>query len=119
MNRFLMLLMMLALPVQTFASAAMLDCAFSHQGPAAHQGLAMAADEMTIACHESKLPDNPATSHNCKHCAACYLTLALAIPHAAAASIAPVSQRVIPYADASFTGFIPDSPERPPRTSFA
>lgn len=119
LNRFLLVVVvMLALPVQTFASVVMLGCAFLHQEPAVHQGLAM-ADEMTAACHEDTLPDTQPTSHNCTHCAACYLTSALAIPYAAAASIASVSHRVIPYADAAFIGFIPAGPERPPRTTIA
>ena len=118
-KRFLLILMMLALPVQTFASAAMLGCAFSHQGPSAAPGMAM-ADEATPACHELEPPDAPSAKHNCKHCAACYMASALAIPSAVIVPLAPVPHSVIvPVASPSFVGFIPDSPERPPRTPFA
>lgn len=114
--------MMLALPVQTFASAAMLGCTFSHQEPGAHQKvtqhMAMAEEEVA-ACHEPKLPDTSSTQHTCKHCAACYLASALPIPVASAAPIVPLAHSVIAHPDATFIGFIPDSPERPPRTHFA
>jgi hypothetical protein len=122
LNRFLLILMMLALPVQTFASAAMPVCAFSHQGAAVHQDVAKhrAMAETGMAdCHASRHQDTSPPQHNCKHCAACYLTSVLPIPTVIATQVTPVPHSVIPHADASFIGFIPDSPERPPRASFA
>jgi len=118
-KRFLILLMMLVLPVQTFASAAMLGCAFSHQGPSSAPQMAM-ADEATPPCHAPEQPDTKPAQHDCKHCAACYMASALPIPSVFVPPVAPHSPSVIvPLAPSSFIGFIPDSPERPPRTTSA
>lgn len=115
-KRFLLMLMMLVLPVQTFASAAILGCAFSHQGMT--ESMAMASEAMP-ACHEPEQPDTPPPKHNCKHCVACYLASALPIPSAVIVPVAPTPHCVIAHPAASFIGFIPDSPDRPPRTSLA
>jgi hypothetical protein len=121
-NRFLLMLLMLALPVQTFASAAMPGCAFSHQRPAAYPGMLehmVMAEGKGAKCHESEQPGSSPTSHTCKHCAACSLASAMLIPSMAFTSVAPAPHSVIPHFSASFIGFIPDNPERPPRTHFA
>lgn len=120
-KRFLILLMMLVLPVQTFASAAMLGCAFSHQGPSSSAQLAQVASaEAPPACHSPEQPEPKPSQHDCKHCAACYMASALPIPSVFIPSIAqPSSGVIIPLATSSFIGFIPDSPERPPRTTSA
>ena len=115
-QRFLLLLLMLALPVQTFASAAMLGCTFSHQ-PAVEQ-TAMAG-EMMAGCHEPEQPDSPPAQHNCKHCAACALASVLPIPSSDTPAIVPVSIRFISQPAASFSGFVPSGPERPPRLFLA
>lgn len=105
---------MLALPVQTFASAAMLGCALPQQ--AAVELTAMAEDGMA-GCHE---PEQSApTSHNCKHCTACALASALPIPSSDTPAIVPVPTRYIVHPAAPFSGFVPEGPERPPRTSLA
>jgi len=114
-KRFLLILMMLVLPVQTFASAAMLGC--THQGPSSAPemaGMVMTAATMP-ACHEPQHPAAPA-KHDCKRCAACYLSAALPIPSAVIVPIALPAQSVIVQPPASFVGFISDSPDRPPRT---
>ena len=121
-KRFLILLMMLVLPVQTFASAAMLGCAFSHQGPSSAPQMAQMAmaDEATPPCHAPEQPDAKPAKHDCKHCAACYMASALPIPSVFVPPIVPLSHSAfVPLAPASFVGFIPDSPERPPRTPSA
>jgi len=110
------MLLMLALPLQTFASAAMLGCMFSH--PVVAEPMAM-ADGMMAGCHEPEQDDTPSTQHNCKHCAACALASVLPIPYSGTMAIVPVASRFISQADASFIGFIPDSPERPPRPFLA
>lgn len=110
------MLLMLALPLQTFASAAMLGCTFSHQ--AMMEQMAM-ADEAMAACHEPEQPEVPSTQHNCKHCAACALGAALPIPVADTPAIVPAPTRFMSHPAASFSGFIPDGPERPPRISLA
>lgn len=105
---------MLALPVQTFASAAMMSCALPQQDTA--QTMVMVEDGMA-GCHE---PEQSApTSHNCKHCTACALASALPIPSSETPVIVPVPTRYFPHPAASFSGFVPEGPERPPRTSLA
>ena len=120
-KRFLILLMMLVMPVQTFASAAMLGCAFSHQGPSSAAQMAQAASAETLpACHTPEQPEPKPAQHDCKHCAACYMASGMAIPSAFIPLIAqPSPSVIIPLSTTTFIGFIPDSPERPPRTNFA
>jgi hypothetical protein len=121
LNRFLLILMMLVLPVQAFASAAMLGCAFSHQGQTTIQASAKLAlpDEAMAGCHEPEQTNQSPDPHHCKHCTACYLSSALLVPSIDATPILPAAHSVIPHKDDAFIGFIPDSPERPPRISFA
>jgi len=115
-KRFLLILMMLVLPVQTFASGAMLGCTHDAQRSSSEMiGMDMTTVTMP-ACHESQHPATPA-KHDCKHCAACYLSAALPIPSAMIVPVALPAQSVIVQAPASFIGFIPDSPDRPPRTT--
>ena len=120
-KRVLILLMMLVLPLQTFASAAMLGCAFSHQGPSSAPQMAQATSaEALPACHTPEQPDPKPAQHDCKHCAACYMASALAIPSVFVPPLTALSQSAIQsFAPPSFIGFIPDSPERPPRTTSA
>ncbi|MHB1143367.1 MAG: hypothetical protein ACYCZS_00525 [Thiobacillus sp.] len=116
LHRFLLLLLMLALPVQTFASASMLGCAFSHQ--AAGEQRAM-ADELMAGCHESEQPDASPAQHDCTHCAVCALASALPIPATDTLTVMPVRQSYTSHPAASFSGFVPEGPERPPRPSLA
>ena len=113
-RRFLLLLMMLALPVQTFASAAMLGCVLSHQ--AAMAPMAMADDGMS-GCHEPE--ESAPASQDCTHCTACALASALPIPATDAPMVMPVGQSFTSQAAAFFSGFVPEGPERPPRPTFA
>ncbi|MHB1186192.1 hypothetical protein [Thiobacillus sp.] len=115
-RRFLLLLMMLALPVQTFASASMLGCALSHQ--AAAEPMAMAG-EMMQGCHESEQPDAPPAQHDCKHCAVCALASTLPVPASETPVVTPVTQGYTSHPAALFSGFVPDGPERPPRPTLA
>ena len=107
---------MLALPLQAFASAAMLGCMVPQ--PATPERMVM-ADEMMAGCHEQEQPDAPPAQHNCKHCAACALASALPVPVTDTPAIAPVPERFMSQPAASFSGFIPDGPERPPRSFLA
>ncbi|MHB1213990.1 MAG: hypothetical protein ACYCY9_03285 [Thiobacillus sp.] len=111
-HRFLLTLLMLALPLQTFASATMLDCGFSDQASA--EPMAM-PDARVAGCHEPEQPDNPPAQHDCTHCAACALGSALPLPVTASVAIEPLSNRFISPPAASFSGFVPSGPERPPR----
>jgi hypothetical protein len=123
LHRFLLMLLMLVLPLQALASAAMLDCMHSHSATAEPMATAdeMAMpDGMAAACHEQSHSDGaPAARHDCKHCAACALASALPAPSSGAPAVLPHPTRFAPHAAESFSGFIPDGPERPPRTSLA
>jgi hypothetical protein len=126
LHRFLLMLLILALPLQTFASVGMPGCMVSSQPatermavPDAHGGDAAMAAEMMAGCHahgQSKVPLSP---HNCKHCAACALAAALPVPVADSPAIMPVSNRFAPGSAELFIGFIPDGPERPPQPTLA
>jgi hypothetical protein len=107
-RRFLLSCLMLMLPLQAFASTAMLGCALTHPD-------AVAAP--APACHD-ETPAQPAPSadHDCVHCAVCCLSAALLIP-APAAAPAERPPTVYPhFVSRRFDGFIPDGPERPPRS---
>jgi hypothetical protein len=110
------MLLMLTLPLQTFASAAMLGCTFAHQ--AAMEPVAMVDDTMAH-CHESEPAPVPApASHDCQHCAACALGAVLPVPVVDMA-VPPASTRFAPHPAAAIGGYVPDGPERPPRLSLA
>ena len=121
-KRYLLIFMMLALPVQAFASAALLGCEFARLGGEAAPAMDMAGMHHAMGdCHEA-VPEQssaPAGEHQCSHCAACYLAAAfLVTPAAATLAVTPPHtphlQRIEP-----FSGFIPEGPERPPRTPLA
>lgn len=112
--RFLLLLLMLVLPVQTFAAAAMLVCAGAHQ---AMPGQIASAGEAMAGCHEPE--PAPPQSHDCKHCTLCALASALPIPVADAARWGEPVPHFQPSPVVHFNGFIPAGPERPPRTPLA
>lgn len=113
-HRFLLILLMLGLPVQTFAAASMLVCASVHQAMPAQMA---SADEAMAGCHESE--PSPAQSHQCKHCTVCALASALPIPATDTARWAADVPHFQPPSAVSFGGFIPDGPERPPRPTLA
>ena len=112
---------MLALPLQAFASATLLGCMVSLQP--AEERMAMAdgdmADATMAGCHEHGQPDAPPTQHNCKHCAACALASALPVPIIESPAIVPITKSFVAQPAESFSGFIPDGPERPPQASLA
>lgn len=110
------MLLVLALPLQAFASASMLGCALSHQ--AAAEPVAMADDPMA-GCHEPEQPDAPPAQHDCKHCAVCALASALPVPVSLTGTALPMTQRYTSYPAALSSGFVPDGPERPPRPALA
>lgn len=113
LHRFLLILLMLALPLEAFASASMLGCLF--QQPAA---VAM-ADAMMAGCHEPVQPDSPPAQHDCKHCAACALGSVLPALVNDSVAIMPLRHGFIPSPASAFSGFIPEGPERPPRPFLA
>lgn len=120
-KRFLLSVLLLILPLQGFASATMLGCAFSHPAQAMQHALDEQAmmDDSAATCHEPKPTGKTPASHECTHCAACYLASALLVPALNIVPVAPAAHSIAPRADDAFTGFIPDSPERPPRPHFA
>lgn len=115
-HRFLLLLLMLALPLQAFASAAMLGCAFAHQAVAEPEVL---ADAAMAGCHASDESEAPPARHDCKHCAVCALASAVPIPASDMPAMQPVAQAYPSCPAAAFSGFVPDGPERPPRLTLA
>ncbi len=114
-HRFLLIVLMLALPLQAFASAAMLGCVLSDR---AAEPMWMAGGTMT-GCHEPDQPDTPSTQADCEHCAACALASVLPIPASDSAATAPASIRFVSPPAAFFSGFVPSGPERPPRLFLA
>jgi hypothetical protein len=114
LHRFLLMLLMLALPLQALASAAMLGCAFSH---AAAEPIGV-ANGMMAGCHESDQPEAPPAQHDCNHCAVCALGSAPPIPVGDTLAIMPATPSYTSHPAASFSGFVPEGPERPPRPNF-
>lgn len=112
------MLLMLILPLQTFASAGMLGFAFVHPATLTLERV-VAVDEVMAVCHEQQSEKAPAAQHNCKHCAVCALALVLPVPTIATPALIPDADRFAPQRAARFSGFIPDGPERPPRTPLA
>ncbi|MFP5417841.1 MAG: hypothetical protein ACLGHA_01670 [Gammaproteobacteria bacterium] len=126
LKRFLLGLLLAVLPLQGVAWAAMPGCAFVHPARATQQAPDQpVADtrasliDSAAMCHEPQPEGKAPTAHDCTHCAACYLASALLLPARDIGSAAPAVNRVVSSADDAFTGFIPDSPERPPRPFFA
>lgn len=111
------MLLMLILPLQTFASAGMLGCVSAHPAP---QARVVAADGMMAICHEQQpQQDVPVTQHNCTHCAVCALASMLPAPTITTPALIPAADRFTSELSVLFSGFIPDGPERPPRSSLA
>lgn len=127
-KRYLLSFIMLLLPLQAMASAAAFGCMLSHQGHT-HKLVhseRIVADETMEDCHESsqiqiqsQAPDEENSPHECKHCSGCYLAASPMIPSLNTTSILPVRSLVITRDLTSFSGHIPDSPERPPRPHLA
>lgn len=118
LRRFLLLLLLLTLPVQALAYSAMQVCILSDR--VAAEQMAMPGDPVAMEdCHAPDQPPHPPDQHECKFCAACALATALPIGFADSAPLVPIAHRFTPQPAASFSGFIPDSLERPPRAAFA
>jgi hypothetical protein len=123
-HRFLLMVLMLTLPVQAFAYAAMQGCVLPYQRAAeSTEPMAMPAEAMA-GCHEAEAM-HPAgapshslpAQHECKFCAACGLASAMPIDFAGSTPVVPIAHSFVSQPAASFSGFIPDGPERPPRPS--
>lgn len=120
LKRFLLMFMMLALPLQAFASAAMLGCEFSRAGSADQVSMDEAyMDRAMSGCHDAPAERSgmPVGEHQCSHCAACCLAAAFPIPVSATAPVTPIPFTPHLLRAESFSGFIPSGPERPPRTT--
>lgn len=107
---------MLALPLQAVAAAGMLGCMTAQQ--AAIDAMPMMG-EMHSGCHDEAPADTSHAPHDCKHCAACALAAALPIPPRDTLAPLPATPRFTLPAAATFSGFIPDGLERPPRSTCA
>lgn len=118
------MLLMLVLPVQTFASAVMLGCLSAHpatviQVMAADEAMAVEGDMAT--CHEpaSQQHKQSGQQSTCKHCAVCALASALAGPVMGERVTLSEPDLYQPAAEVHFSGFIPDGPDRPPQAILA
>lgn len=113
-QRFLLILLMLGLPLQTFAATSMIVCMSVHETLAVQQ---VAAEDAVASCHDSEvaLPQ----SHDCTHCSLCVLASALPIPAAERVRALESTRDFVTCSVVRVNGFIPDGPERPPRTSLA
>ena len=114
-HRFLLMLLVLILPLQTVASAAMMSCVLPQQAAMAQMA---AADEGMAGCHESE-PSPSTPSHDCQHCTACALASALPIPAAHIPSLLPSGGHFSSRPVARMSSFVPEGPERPPRPTLA
>lgn len=114
-HRLLLLFLMLALPLQAFASASMLACTFAHAAPMEEAHM----DDAMAGCHDSGQADAPPASHDCQHCSACALGSVLPIPRGASMVVPPDAAGVAAESSAAYSGFVPDGPERPPRPFLA
>jgi hypothetical protein len=121
-KRFLLIFMMLALPVQAFASVALLGCEFARADKAMPAAMDMIGMDHAMAdCHEAPAEQSgaPAVEHQCSHCAACYLAAAFPIPAAVISPVTPIPYSPHLQITVTFSGFVPEGPERPPRTPHA
>mgnify|MGYP006932304555 CR=1 FL=1 len=83
LRRFLLIFMMLALPVQAFASVVLLGCEFAHDDAAMQTAIDMSsASHAMHGSHEAprEQPVPSVGEHQCSHCTACYLAAAFPIP---------------------------------------
>jgi len=118
LHRYLLLLLMLALPMQAFAYSAMQASMFSTQGAA--EPMAMPDETMSMGgCHTPDHSQSLPAQHECKICAACALASALPIEFTDSTPVVPIAHSFVSHAAESFSGFIPDGPDRPPRPFLA
>ena len=118
LHRFLLLLLILTLPVQALAYAGMQACMGSDRGAA--EQMMMPGETMAMAdCHTTPAHPHPPAQHECKFCAACALASALPVGFAGNTPVVPVVHSFAMQPAPLFSGFIPDGPDRPPRTSLA
>lgn len=120
LKRYLLILMMLALPVQAFASVALLACDMSIPASIAKVS-ATPMNHAMSGCHEDAAEKTslPAGEHQCSHCAICCLAGAFPIPVAHTVLVTPIPYTPHLQRAEPFSGFIPEGPERPPRTTVA
>ena len=105
-------LLMLALPAQALAYSAMQACTVANRGAA--EPMATSGETMAMAgCHAPDQPHSAPVQHECKYCAACALASALPIEFAGSTPVVPIARSFALPPAASFSGFIPDGPERP------
>lgn len=127
-------LMMLATPIQGFAAATMMFCepmhqqmSFAEQGESMHEMHHHAHNALEHTSGNSASdPSNAAHNHGkhhgagkCNMCSACCMLVAMTAPEFQAVSQLPVRSQVIPFFTTALRGFVPESPERPPRNILA
>lgn len=137
-RRFLLLLLMFALPVQAWAAASMLDCAFG-KWPAGlgvavavmdhgahtvqadsvvdHAGHAANPVDRSQGCHPAADPAPLSDgAHECQHCATCLLGATLPLPMTEMPLALTAAHRYPNLSDAAPAAFLLDGPDRPPRS---
>jgi hypothetical protein len=126
-----MWLLVLALPAQGVAAATMVFCGPIHQRMAlagqvqaatvhatheqhkAHHRVAADAGHQDSAKSAQELPTD---QYSCSTCAACCSATAISAPAFHIPDLAFVSSNPVPAPASSFSGFVPDGPEHPPRS---
>jgi hypothetical protein len=114
LKRFLLIFLMLAMPVQVFASVSQLGTELTRSESKAHSS----HDKAMTACHEASTdqPCHQGMEQHGSHCAACYLA-AFPIPTDRAVLVEAIPYTPHLHPAVLFSGFIPEGPERPPRSS--
>ena len=133
----LLWLLLLALPMQGYAAATMVNCGSNHHRMAAaakfggatsasaaahhvHHGMqgSHVHDESAGSNKHDIHPSDPASKFKCSACAACCVGAALPIAPLVFATAAP-SGAPPDFFSIGPIGFLTDGPDRPPRTSLA
>ncbi len=106
--------MFLALPVQGIAASWMLFCGLSHERPTLQDDpCPHASTEAEVVQTPSVIPESGELA--CSACAACFLSMAIPARHVVMTSLGP-ERRITRPPDAARPSYLPDGPERPPRS---
>jgi hypothetical protein len=125
LHRLLTLLLILALPVQSWAAAGMVHCAAMHRAQATAAGAHHSHHHQQHATSSHAAPDLPGhaavsdlSTFKCSACAAC--CIAAALPATAPAfNVVPASTMPLFFLTVARVQFQTDGPERPPRPFLA
>jgi hypothetical protein len=128
LKAFIVWFMLLAVPVQGFASVTMLLCeplslASSHNSSHDHAGTQHDHQAMMAAAGMDHDDGGSATGHHaggkCSSCASCYLGAAMTPSYPTPLPVQAPYSGVIPFASSQIPSVDLALPERPPQSSFA